>query len=513
MMQQDATELNSNNKSEPLNSERAVSVEQSCEARSVRSDDVERRTLKSHGPPPKRDKPERFWALPKLPEISKKTKFLLSLMFTACLNMADFISDTLVVLRFGCVLESQLSTSCDPAVVSEACEAHPAWFGIGLSLLVMSNSLQSAIWVMVARDVLKDLHRLPKTCVGSYATYLSLFVLAFFQMHYVMDIALIFKLGAPDLSDRSSHQSVSVVATRELVTKACESAPQFYFQSYVLFAVGSHGDPAQLVSVCISVSALAHGIMKVAPGYMVSPEVAKRLQNPFYHVVTFLWLASDQVMRSAGVALVLSQGSRPYGLVFIALMSMAATCAFAASQIIEGPDYCRECCWGFFGAYMVPLLPWGELTDSHSEFVKSLSGLVLTIRWLETAGCALLAYLFTNCGYTPAPEVFGLICMLGFNLTCFNFLHLCFDKNTGEFVPFRHLLKQRFRRPSQQRFRRPSRHIIDGNSEEEGSAPSQAQSASDAEDSEGNLQASPHVEAWCAISPNRGFPTWVALRE
>ena len=441
--------------------------------------------------PSERDKSERCCTLPELPQIPEKAKAVLSLLFTACLNIADFISDTLVVLRFGCLLESKLSTSCEPAVGSEACEAHPAWFGIGLSLLVVSNSLQSATWVLGARSVLVDLHRLPETWLGAFATYLSLFVMAFFQMHYLVDIALVFKLGAPD------GERKDFFIYREFITKLCESAPQLYFQSYVLFAVGSHGDPAQLVSVCISVLALAHGTLKLLAGGLAG----KPLRNPFYYAVTFLWLASDQALRSAGFALVLSQGSRPYGLVLVALMSMAATGASAnADAQYDCLNIFIACCVSFAGAYMVPLEPWDALTLGRSEFVKSLRGLVFTIRWLEAAGCALLAYLFakTNCGYTPVREVVGLICMLGFNLTCFNFWQLCFDKKTGEFVPIRHLL--------QELFRRPSRHINDGNSEEDGGAPSQAQRARDAEDSEGNLQASPLVEAWCAISPNFRFP-------
>ena len=446
--------------------------------------------------PSERDKSERCCALPELPQIPEKAKAALSLLFTACLNIADFISETLVVLRFGCLLESKLSTSCEPAVGSEACEAHPAWFGIGLSLLVVSNSLQSACWLGGARSVLEDLDRLPETKLGWFATYLSLFVVAFFQMNYLVDIALVFKLGAPDDGRKD------VFMFREFITKSCESAPQLYFQSYVLFAVGSHGDPAQLVSVCISVLALAHGMLKLGPlGPVLDNDVQKPLENPFFYAVTFLWLASDQALRSAGFALVLSQGSRPYGLALLALTSMAATGAFAAAD--AGYNCLSNligCCLSFASAYMVPLMPWWELTSGRSEFVKSLCGLVLTIRWLETAGCALLAYLFakSNCGYTPVREVFGLICILGFNLACFNFLHLCFDKETGEFMPFSYLI--------QQVFRRPSRHIIDGNSEEDEGAPSQAQRACEAEDSEGNLQASPPAEAWCAISPNFGFP-------
>ena len=274
--------------------------------------------------PPERDKSERCCTLPELPQISEKAKAALSLLFTACLNIADCISDTWVVLRFGCVMQSKLTTSCDPDVGSEACEAHPAWFGIGLSLLVVSNSLQSACWLGGARSVLEDLDRLPETKLGWFATYLSLLVVAFFQMNYLVDIALVFKLGAPDDGRKD------VFMFREFITKSCESAPQLYFQSYVLFAVGSHGDPAQLVSVCISVLALAHGMLKLGP--VLDNDVQKPLENPFFYAVTFLWLASDQALRSAGFAPVLSQGSRPYGLALLALTSMAATGAFAAAD-------------------------------------------------------------------------------------------------------------------------------------------------------------------------------------
>ena len=432
--------------------------------------------------PSEKDKSERCCTLPELPQIPETAKVVFGLMFTACLNVMDLISDTWVVLQYGCLIGARLAAV--PAVGSEACEAHPAWFGIGLSLLVVSNSLQSVIWVWGAVSVLRK----PKTPLGSFATCpIALFVLAFLQFHYIVDIALVFHLGPPSLDDSKDARGF-MMFLREFATKACERTPQLCFQAYILFAVGSHGDPVKLVSLGISVLALVHGTLSLR-----SDAKQKRLQNPVYYAMSFLWLASDQALRSASMALVLSQGARPYGLALISLASIAATSAMLCSVRVNHHFYNFSffglVAINFAGAYLVPFLPMFVLDGRDAT-----CWLVLIIRWLETAGCALLAYLFakTTCGYMPTSEVVGLTCLLGFNLICFHFLRLCCDAETGKLIPLRPLLQKLFRRPSRDS-RLASLDNRNASFQDEDAAPQASAGAF-----EGNLQAR---EAGPSISP------------
>ena len=81
-----------------------------------------------------------------------------------------------------------------------------------------------------------------------------------------MDIAAACIVGAPDPDpegEDSTGDSKAPHFFRELATKILESGPQLYLQSYILFAVGSHGDPVKVASVAISILALGHGLLKV----------------------------------------------------------------------------------------------------------------------------------------------------------------------------------------------------------------------------------------------------------
>ena len=124
-----------------------------------------------------------------------------------------------------------------------------------MTLLVVSNTLQSVAWARtVDDDPDEDLwHLLPGNCRSRMLMRTLLFPVAFIQLHYVVDIAARLCTG------RRERDVTGGRLSREVATKCLESAPQLYFQAYVLLALGTHGEPLQAASVAISVASLTYG--------------------------------------------------------------------------------------------------------------------------------------------------------------------------------------------------------------------------------------------------------------
>lgn len=362
----------------------------------------------------------------------KQLGFLGGLVFTALLNVADFVSDWWVVLGYGCIFDTKLSTECGPGDATgmqETCQVHPWWFGIGLFLLIASNLFQSAVWtywaVGIDNGILYNFVRQPETCCGFLAVCFVCFVLAFLQFHYMVDIAVAVRLGAPEETDDARTDSI---IARELATKILETIPQLYMQSYILFVTGTHGDPIKVTSIAISVLALSHGMLK-AVGMDPDQKALKKLPFRF---VSFLFLASDQAMRSAAFSLVLSQEVRPFGVTLMAVAAVA-TCGTYVWTAKAGDDLGEKVVFAFvffFTIYLIPVWMWG---DNDDELLGTVRG--VRIRWLEMLLCAVLAYLVakTNCGHAPSHEVAGLVGLLAFNLATYALMRSCFNWRTGDF--------------------------------------------------------------------------------
>ena len=356
-------------------------------------------------------------------------KFVAATLFTACLNWADFFSDWYVVLQYACIINSDMTAGCGSGEL-QACEAHPWWFATGLSLLVISNLVQSCFWAFGFFFFLEEQAwgRFPATFSGQLALSLLLILLAFAQLHYLVDIAAACIVGAPDPEDRIGRYFAMIF--RDMAMKILESGPQLYLQSYILFAVGSHGDPVKLASVAISIAALGHGVVKGAS--TIWSHLTAALSKTVYWMMTFLWFSSDQALKSAGYALVLAPGARPYGM---ALMAIAALASCGLTIHSDNPKHvwlsCSTVVRGmllFFAVYLVPCLALAPL-----KVVPAL-----LVRWVENAACALLAYSFavTSCGHAPTNEVLGLFGLLLFNVLCYLIRYFCFDHETGDFLCF-----------------------------------------------------------------------------
>ncbi|CAE7566672.1 unnamed protein product [Symbiodinium sp. CCMP2592] len=368
-------------------------------------------------------------------------KFILNALFTACLNMADFFSDWYVVLQYGCIIDSVVSTGCGEAEELQGCQAHPWWFGIGLFLLIGSDLAQSYLWTFGAFSLMERewFPFIRRHCGFYYAVpaigllLFILFVLALAQVHYLLDIAVVCHLGIPKMEDDQFFARGR--QNREIAAKLLESAPQLYLQAYILFAVGSHGDPVKILSVIISVLSLSRGIMET-----LKKEMGLAVASPIYSVVTGLWLASDQALRAAGFALVLSHSARPYGIAVIASSSLATCVWVVAAEARDRLDLSiivGVVCfypWSFFMIYLVP----AYFTINHN-FWSMVAWPCLIIRWLESAIFALVAFLVarTSCGHVPTSEVAGIFGLLLLNICIYTIRHFCFDRETGKLREFR----------------------------------------------------------------------------
>ncbi|CAE7263940.1 unnamed protein product [Symbiodinium natans] len=368
--------------------------------------------------------------------LNKDQKFILGMLFTACLNWADFVSDWYVILQYGCVLGHDLSTSCDGVDPQAECEVHGWWFGLGLVLLIGSNVVQSALWSFFSSEEVFGRRRIKRMSWCEWMAKLGLlFVMGLCQLHYLVDIQLAVRRGAPSGGD----ETVGIIL-RELATKIGESAPQLYLQSYVLFAVGAHGSPMKMFSVVISIMALAHGIIKTMGMFVRDSDVVP-LEGFLYRVVAGIWLATDQGLRSAAIALVLSAEARLYGSMLLAAFMALSSGVFYRTNLQDNssvwrddmPDTvlvrCLLLLLSLLCGYVVPAL-W-----MHDVFHWSQPAFdrVVAIRWVEMAACALLALLLAKnvCGYTPDREVAGLVGLLVFNMLCYFCLRCCFEE-TGE---------------------------------------------------------------------------------
>ena len=180
-------------------------------------------------------------------------------LFAACLNWADFASDWLVVLQYGCIIGGSLprGSRCH-AEGFGGCQAHGWWFGIGLSLLVISTVFQSWLWTINSYDYLKNHKRLPSSTSGTAILMLCLFLLGLCQLHYLLDIVL--ALIHQD-TPKENHYLRDMIFWRELMVKAVESAPQLYFQLYVLLALEGHENAWRVISVVVSAVALGYGLV------------------------------------------------------------------------------------------------------------------------------------------------------------------------------------------------------------------------------------------------------------
>eukprot|EP00438_Fugacium_kawagutii_P018757 Skav204396 [mRNA] locus=scaffold2947:178598:179590:+ [translate_table: standard] len=305
------------------------------------------------------------------------------------------------MLEYGCFIDNTLSTSCDG---TDTCEAHWWWFGLSLSILIISTVLQSFFYG-------DDCHS-PGLCC-----------LSCFQLGHLRDFCLVIS-GAKEDPEQNRR-----VLLRETTMKITESAPQLYLQSYVLFAVGAHRHRSKLMSVIISAMSLAFGVTKFIAHL-------KRIRcNQKFGIGLFI--ATDQLLRASAYALVLSEAARPIG---VPLMLFFALVSWFIRYKADGGGWdslLSPLLTGVAAGHIVPLLslqaimsPQAALKNqikdlklNGSDFWKKLYVYgALVPRYVEVAIYVVLGLTVAQrrCGFPPTEEVWvicGLLsanfCMLG----------------------------------------------------------------------------------------------------
>lgn len=332
----------------------------------------------------------------------------------AIVNYVDFITDVLVMLEYGCFLNNNLTTSCDGV---EGCEAHWWWFGLALSILIISSLVQSFYY--------------SGDCGSCGLCCLSLL-----QLSYLRDLCV--ALGGEE--DTEENRRVMI---RDVIVKMLESAPQLYLQSYILFVIGEHRNHLKLISIMFSALSLAVGVSKFV---MWQFEDTRLLPK----VALALFLTSDQLMRAAAYALVLSEAARFLGLPLVLLFGLLAWMLRFRADGAEGgcqlANLGAPMLTGVVAGHLVPILtlqarmrPKAVLSNQISEIDLRLNGSdcwkklyiywSLPLRFVEILIYAILGLTVAErrCGFPPHKEVIVVFGLLGANLLilltlcCFTF--------------------------------------------------------------------------------------------
>lgn len=178
---------------------------------------------------------------------------ILKKAFFACLNLVDFVTDTLVLLRLSCFLgDSDKGQPCTGSV-SSTCQSHPWWTGIGFVILLASTIKGCAAWVRPESRKRSRLHRSERTCKGGLSLA-GLYLIGFLQLSPFVDLFDLIK-------NRVEPEKKKASMRRDLMTKTMESGPQALFQSYIMFSLGSQRELLNVLSISVSILSLSLGLV------------------------------------------------------------------------------------------------------------------------------------------------------------------------------------------------------------------------------------------------------------
>ncbi|CAE7690107.1 unnamed protein product [Symbiodinium sp. CCMP2592] len=360
-----------------------------------------------------------------------------SMAFFAGLGIFDFVTDFIVMLQYGCFLDNSLTPDCPmPEANSTAaanvtldlelpeCKPHWAWFGIALTLVVLSTLVPPCCWAMRKAGMLATQEGIK----NRNRNRLFFYCLGVAQLSQVWDLVQVLRKGDTeipigDMEPAHVRNYGGSGAIRNLLTVVFESAPQLYLQSYVLFALGAYGQTFKVMSVCSSVLSLASSAVMAAPTVLPNKRLASLWPGK---VLAMLFIATDAAVRSIGFAMVLSEPVRAYGLpTSITFFLLCNICICRSDVGVHRAEAV------FFLPYIVPVY---VLLQDKKAYRASRMEIVLALRYIETILFGILAGTLgeTACGSTLTTELgiyFGMLVANALSLVLFQ----CFVDDDGEF--------------------------------------------------------------------------------
>ena len=323
-------------------------------------------------------------------------RLVLDRLLTAVLNYTDLVTDILVMLQYGCFLQHVLNTNCTTNAASSwipTCEPHWWWFGLSLSILVLSTVAQAFVYT-----IRPDQHR----------GFRCLCCLGIFQLTYLRDLFLAVCSPSKARAEEEKQSSIS----RDFTLKIMESTPQLYLQSYVLFAIQAHGDPLKLISTIVSAASLALGLVRFMVHTKVLPDILSTFTGKF---LVGLFLTTDQLLRASAYALMISESTRPIGIPLIVLFPVLSwiMCYKAFGRSGFG-GLCLAFSAGLWAGHILPVMSFSATFKPESSDLRGSERwkqvyiyLALPLRYLEMICCGILGLTVTktSCGKTPVLEM------------------------------------------------------------------------------------------------------------
>ena len=338
-------------------------------------------------------------------------RLVLDRLLTVFLNYLDLITDILVLLQYGCFLQHTLNTNCITGIAVEnvtkwipTCEPHWWWFGLSLSILVVSTVAQAFVYTIRP---------------GQSQKFHWFCCLGIFQLSYLRDLWL--AVMYPTIAETEEEEQSTV--GRDFTVKILECAPQLYLQTFVLFSIQAHRDGLKVVSTLLSAASLALGFVK----FMAAQSVYQQhfLQTFARKLTVGLFLTTDQLLRASAYSLMLSEVARPVGIPIILLFPVLSLiiCYKALGRSSFG-GFCLAFSVGVLVGHILPLF---SLTSTLGDS-KDLQGpawwkqlyiyLALPLRYIEMTFCGVVGLTMakTTCGHVPVIEMIVFFSLMVGNL-------------------------------------------------------------------------------------------------
>eukprot|EP00438_Fugacium_kawagutii_P014169 Skav207935 [mRNA] locus=scaffold108:23565:24734:+ [translate_table: standard] len=347
-------------------------------------------------------------------------RLVLDRLFSAVLNYVDFVTDILVMLEYGCFLRNALSTRCAVAVDNlsmeswiPVCQPHWWWFGLSLSILVVSTVAQAFVYTIRP---------------GQHGGFCCFCCLGIFQLTYLRDLGM--AICFPDAAQKEAEINSSL--SRDLMVKISECTPQLYLQTYILFAIQAQGDQLKVISTLVSAASLALGLVK----FMAAQSGFQGILETFPRKLAVgLFLTTDQLLRAWAYAVMLSEAAWPVGVPIMLLFPLVSLILCYKALGTSGfGGLCLALSAGVWAGHILPLL---SLTSTLTPDPKDFRGaevwkrayirLALPLRYLEMTSCGVVGFTVakTACGQVPVIEMTTFfILMFGNLIVCIGII-LC----------------------------------------------------------------------------------------